>query len=222
MEHSSADSNAEAGQAVYSRPLLSIYDLWVLGISNSFIWRFPTRLQKAHYWQHLATEHLDVGVGTGYYPDKCQPAGGFTRLGLLDINQNSLDKTMGRVKRHRPKGFRANILEPVTIDTKPYQSIAVNYLLHCLPGKLPQKAVIFDHLNPYLEKGGTIFGATLLSHGVHRSDRARKLMAFYNEKGIFSNTEDSLEDLSELLASRYSHYSIEVTGCCALFAATRD
>lgn len=222
MKSPSADDAAKAGQAVYTRPLLSVYDLWVLGISNSFIWKCPTRLQRAHYRQHLAREHLDVGVGTGYYLDKCQPCGGFKRLGLLDMNQNSLDKTINRVRRHQPKGFRANILEPLDMDARPYQSVAVNYLLHCLPGNIPQKAVIFDYLNPYLDKGGSIFGATLLSQGVHRSDRACKLMAFYNEKGIFSNTHDSLEDLSEALASRYPHYSIEVTGCCALFSATRQ
>ena len=221
MEDPSADSLAVAGQSVYSRSLLSVYDLWVLGISNSFIWKCPTRLQRAHYRQHLEQEHLDVGVGTGYYLDKRLPDEGFKRLGLLDMNQNSLDKTIRRVKRYQPEGIRANILKPLDFDAQPYGSIAVNYLLHCLPGSLPEKAVIFDHLNPYLDKGGTIFGATLLSHGVHRSEYACKLMAFYNEKGIFSNTEDRFEDLSEALASRYPHYSIEVTGCCALFAASK-
>ena len=99
MENPSADSAAEAGQAVYTRPLLSVYDLWVLGISNSFIWKCPTRLQRAHYRQHLEQEHLDVDVGTGYYLDKCQPDGGFKRLGLLDMNQNNLDKTIRKISR---------------------------------------------------------------------------------------------------------------------------
>jgi len=48
------------------QPLLSGYDLWVLGFSNTFVWRCPTRLLLEFYNEHISGNHLDVGVGTGY------------------------------------------------------------------------------------------------------------------------------------------------------------
>lgn len=60
------DAAAAAGAAVYSKPLLSGYDLWVLGFSNTFVWRCPTRLLLEFYNEHISGNHLDVGVGTGY------------------------------------------------------------------------------------------------------------------------------------------------------------
>ena len=111
------------------------------------------------------------------------------------------------------------MLEPVPLETGPFGSISLNYLLHCLPGTLARKAVVFDHLRPFLAPGGTIFGSTLLGEGVERSSMARALMRFYNTKGIFSNQQDSLERLHRELAARFEQVRVEVVGCAALFTA---
>ncbi|HZM07834.1 MAG TPA: hypothetical protein VFC11_05185 [Methylocella sp.] len=55
-----------AGQAVYTKRMLGIYDWLVLGLSNRLIWRCPTQGLVAHYDRHVTANHLDVGVGTGY------------------------------------------------------------------------------------------------------------------------------------------------------------
>ena len=219
MTKSFDQNQIEAGQAIYTPSLLNFYDLWVLGISNTFIWKCATRKQLAFYKKHIQSNHLDVGVGTGFYLDKCCFPKGFSRLGLLDMNPNCLAKTADRVKRYSPDLFQANILDPLNIETKPFQSVAINYLLHCLPGSLSDKAIVFDHLKPYITHDGHIFGATLLSHGVTRTRTAKKLMAFYQAKGIFSNQQDSLDDLHQALATRFPRYHIRVIGCCALFIA---
>ena len=65
-----SEDAAAAGTAAYSKPLLSIYDLWVLGFSNTFVWRCRTSIILAFYNQHVSGNHLDVGVGTGYYLDR--------------------------------------------------------------------------------------------------------------------------------------------------------
>lgn len=36
------DEQVRAGQAVYSRRVLALYDWFVLGISNRFVWKCPT------------------------------------------------------------------------------------------------------------------------------------------------------------------------------------
>jgi ubiquinone/menaquinone biosynthesis C-methylase UbiE len=64
------NKDAIAGQAVYSKPVLSIYDIWVLGFSNHFLWKCPTKLISKQFADLATKNHLDVGVGTGYYLKK--------------------------------------------------------------------------------------------------------------------------------------------------------
>jgi hypothetical protein len=47
----------EAGQAVYTNRTLAVYDLVVLGISNRFIWKCPTRRLEEHYNQHISNRN---------------------------------------------------------------------------------------------------------------------------------------------------------------------
>jgi len=65
------DEEVVAGQAVYSKRVLGNYDLVVLGLSNRFLWRCPTERLLEHYNRHVTENHLDVGVGTGYFLDNC-------------------------------------------------------------------------------------------------------------------------------------------------------
>jgi len=52
-----------AGQTMYTRRTLAIYDFLVLGVSSRFIWRCPTERIERHYDRHITANHLDVGVG---------------------------------------------------------------------------------------------------------------------------------------------------------------
>jgi hypothetical protein len=61
-----------AGHAVYTKRMLGIYDFLVLGLSNRLIWRCPTQRLVDHYNRHVTANHLDVGVGTGYFLDRCR------------------------------------------------------------------------------------------------------------------------------------------------------
>lgn len=210
----------EAGQAIYSKPVLSIYDLWVLGISNQYIWKCPTSTLLKHFNQHVTPNHLDVGVGTGYFLDHCQFPPGKIRIGLLDLNQNSLHQTAKRIKRYEPTLYKYNALAKLDIDTAPYDSISLNYLFHCLPGSLLEKLTVLDNLSHLLSKNGTVFGATILSQGVKKSSIATRLMAIYNKKGVFNNDQDSYQDLKNYLSDKYVSHEITVKGCVAMFSAS--
>jgi SAM-dependent methyltransferase len=216
----SEEKDVLAGQAVYSKTTLTLYDFVVLGISNRLVWRCPTARLLDFYNTHISANHLDVGVGTGFYLDRCswpdQP-----RIVLVDLNPNSLEVTAQRIKRHHPKRYRRNILAPLHLEEEGFHSIGLNYLLHCLPGDIHSKGMVFDHINDYLQPGGTVFGSTLLQGGVPRSGLARRLMQVYNKKGIFCNVNDDLEGLTETLASRFGEISVEAVGCVALFWARK-
>ena len=208
----------ESGQAVYTKRVLRIYDFVVLGVSNRFIWKCPTPQQLQHYERHLSANHLDVGVGSGYFLDHCRFPSTPPRVALLDINPTALEFAARRIARYRPESYRRNVFEPITIDAPGFDSVAVNYLLHCLPGSLASKALVFDHLRPLMNVNATLFGATLLHHGVERSWTARRLMAVYNEKGIFWNQQDDLETLKRELHRRFDDVKVDVAGCGALFS----
>jgi hypothetical protein len=216
----SADSDAvSAGQAVYDKRTLAIYDLLVLGLSNRWIWRCPTPVQLAHYDENISANHLDVGVGSGYFLDKCRFPVGAPRVALMDLNRNSLEVSARRIARHKPRAYVRNALDPIPFEEEKFDSVGVNYLLHCLPGTMEQKSVAFDHLKALMNPGAVIFGATLLQGGVERSGAAKRLMAFYNRKRIFSNEGDSLTGLERALSARFHSVTIRVHGCGALFSA---
>lgn len=208
-----------AGQAVYTPRTLDLYDLVVLGVSNAVIWKCPTGRLLDHYNDNVSDRHLDVGVGTGWFLDRCRFPTDQPQITLLDLNPVCLERAAVRISRYAPTTVHANVLEPIQLETGPFASIGLNYLLHCLPGSLRQKAVVFDHLSPSLEPGAVVFGSTLLAQGVVRSRMARELMAFYNSKGIFANEQDSVEDLRRELAARFQEVRVEIIGCAALFAA---
>jgi hypothetical protein len=208
----------EAGQAVYSKSMLAVYDWLVLRFSNRLIWKCPSKHICALYDRHVTANHLDVGVGTGYFLGRCRFPNDCPRLGLMDLNSNCLQAAGSRVARYRPEFYRANVLDPIGLDISRFDSISMTYLLHCLPGTIKTKGAVFRHLKPLLNQGGVIFGATLLSEGVYRSWVAKRLMAFYNSKGIFTNDQDDLQGLRAVLSEHLTTMTVEVVGCAALFS----
>lgn len=212
------DEQVEAGQAVYTKAMLKVYDLFVLGFSNRLIWRCPSKHILALYNRHVTSNHLDVGVGTGYFLDRCTFPTGRTRVALMDLNPTCLEAARKRIERYRPEVYRANVLEPISLTSSKFDSIGLNYLLHCLPGTIRSKGTVFQHLKALLNPGGVMFGATLLHAGVHRSKAAQRLMAFYNSKGIFTNQQDDFDGLKEVLSRYLTAVEIDVVGCAVLFS----
>ncbi len=208
----------EAGQSVYTKRTLLAYDLVVLGISNQFIWQCPTQQLVAHYQQNVTANHLDVGIGTGYFLDQCQLPAAKPRIALMDLNPHTLEFAARRLVRYQPELYRRNILEPIALDGDKFNSVGINYLLPCIPGSIESKSVAFDYLQAVMNPDAVIFGSTLLQGNVPRSWFAKRLMDVYNSKGIFSNQEDDLEGLKRGLSRRFKDVSVKVVGCAALFS----
>jgi ubiquinone/menaquinone biosynthesis C-methylase UbiE len=211
---------AEAGAAVYSRPVLWIYDAFVLGFSNRMVWKCPTPGILRFYNAHISGNHLDVGVGTGYFLDKCKFPTAAPQIALLDLNPNSLAATEERLRRYSPTAYQGDVLQPLDLDGRTFDSIGVNYLLHCLPGPPQNKKKVFDHLKAVLNPGGCIFGTTILGTGVPHGWLARRFLKVYNKKQIFGNREDSLAGLEGLLRERFRDYDLKLQGCVAFFKGT--
>jgi hypothetical protein len=208
-----------AGQAVYTKRNLAFYDFFILGISSNIIWNCPSVRIRAHYDNHITSNHLDVGVGTGYFLDHCRFPTSSPRIGLMDLNQNALDYASGRIARYKPETYHRNVLEVISINSGKFDSVAMNLILHCIPGSIASKAVAFDHVKELLNPEAVIFGSTLLYDGVSSNWFAKRMMNIYNRKGIFSNRQDDLEGLTYELKQRFSDVVVETQGSVALFSA---
>ncbi len=219
---SAVEDPIHAGQAVYTPLTLKLYDWAVLGLSNHFLWGCPTRELRAMYDRNVSGDHLDIGVGTGYFLDKAAWPVPKPKITLVDINPHSLSAAAKRIRRYAPTSLAANILDPNAIPTR-HDSVGLCYLLHCLPGAMEQKAAtVFDNVLAALRPAGRLFGATILQGDAPRSRAAQTLMDFYNHKGIFCNSADTFEALEEALSARFSGVKIELQGAVAVFEARKD
>jgi len=201
---------------IYNEFMLRFYDLTVLQISNKFIWRCPTENLLDFFNKHITSNHLDIGVGTGYYLDKCIFPSKNPRIGLMDISSGSLKATQKRINRYSPESYHQNILEKITAEIEPFQSISMNYLIHCIPGNMDEKLKIFENVQKILLPNGIIFGSTLI-FDENQNRIAKKLMQKYNEKGIFNNYHDSREGLEKNLAKYFNHFETQKIGSAILF-----
>ena len=202
--------NTESGASVYSPTILKLYDFAVLGLSNRFVWQCPTKtVLLPFYKEHLGLKHLDVGVGTGFYIARAS----LTRshqVSLLDLNENSLQAAAAQVKQAKVRTFMRDVMQPSSepADTG-YDSISLFYLLHCLPGTMDDKETAIANLKRYLSKEGVLYGATILGDDAAHNAIGRMLLRLYNDKGVFHNMADTLDDL---LRRSWSSESSSISG----------
>jgi SAM-dependent methyltransferase len=217
--HPMTDSSA-AGAAVYSPLTLAVYDAWVLGISNRYAWRCPTREVLLPFFRaNVRPRHLDIGVGTGYYLAKAQLSSQ-THVTLLDLNPSSLEAAKRRIGRPGTRTLQHDVMQPIPGEER-FDSISLFYLLHCLPGPLDAKAAIFGNLKHNLQPGGVLFGATILGDEAQHNGFGRKLMQVYNKKGIFGNRGDTQVGFEAHLREHFRDVTLKREGCVLLFRAAQ-
>ena len=203
----------------YSPMGLRIYDALVYGVTSPYFWKVSGRDLLAHYNRYISTNHMDVGVGTGYLLDKCTIPGPLQRLYLFDLSPNSLATTAKRLARYRPTTIQGSVLDPIPYEGEPFDSIGTNYMIHCVPGSIPEKEVLFDHLAVHLRPGGVIFGSTVLGQNIDLPLPGRFVFDSANKKGVFHNRLDNEDDLRKALEKRFASVNFRRVGNVALFAA---
>ena len=209
---------AAAGAAVYSNLLLSVYDIEVLMFELQYIFKCPLRKVMGFFNEHVSGSHLDVGVGTGYFLDKCSFPVENPTIHLMDLNPNTLIKTGRRIKRYEPVAHQCNVLEPIKADLPAFDSISAINFLHCLPGTMLDKEVAITNLKPFLRDGGVFFGITVLGQGVDVGMLYRMANSMYNRKSIFSNLNDNASDLEVILRNNFRSHSVQTVGSVAFFS----
>lgn len=213
------DDPTYAGQAVYTPGFLRMYDTFVLRFNGGVLWRCPPSRLVQLYDDNVSSPHLDIGVGTGYLLDKCEYPTPSPDITLMDLNPSSLEAASKRLSRYAPKTHQGNALEPFGLPPGSFQSVGLNWLLHCLPGDIASKSVVFDHCKTVLAPGGVVFGSTVLTGGVRHTPWSRLMLKKVNDDGVFDNFQDDLEGLARELQSRFANPRLSVKGTVALFSA---
>lgn len=224
MNNANAVTKGESeGSRIYNRAFLSIYDLYVIKISNSLIWRCPSRVMLAMYNANVTSNHLDIGPGSGWYLRETSFPTDNPAVTLLDLNPNSLAKTTARL---HGRGIEAashtgSILAPIeTGAAGSYTSASANFLMHCVPGTWAEKGIAFRHVADALADDGVFFGSTILARGVRRTPAARLVNATYNNVvRSLHNADDDPGGLREQLDAAFGDVDLTFTGAVATWVA---
>lgn len=217
MTTSPRSDQVHAGQAIYRPWTLPLYDLVAFKVNCRVLFRVPVSEVAAMFDRNVSPEHLDVGVGTGYFLDHCTaPRRSIT---LADLNEHSLHHAARRLARFDVTTVQANALEPLPLPERSFGSASMNFLLHCVPGSIREKAGVLDNVAACVRPGGRIFGATVLTKEVPVGPVARAMFPSLNRRGVMNNAQDSLGDLRTELAARFPDHRLTVHGCTALFEA---
>ena len=96
-------------------------------------------------------------------------------------------------------------------------SVGVNYVLHCVPGKLENKIDIMLKNLKNDKKEKTFFGATVLFDKNLQSNLSNFELFFLNKYGIFNNNLDNGENLINYFEKNRIDYSYKIIGNVIIF-----
>lgn len=208
---------AYEGQREYTPLFLRIYDPVILGVLAPVVWRCPASRLLDGYRRHTGRRHLDVGPGTGYFLDRADLPDG-TAVTLLDPNRNVLDHASRRLEDLDVTTIEADVLKPLPVDG-PFDSAALNGVIHCLPGPLPSKAAAVANVAALLAPEGVLFGSSILGRSGRHSWLGRRILEANNRRGTFDNLGDTEEGLGDILAASFERVELETIGTMAIFTA---
>ena len=214
------ETKAKQAIKIYNKLSLKFYDAYVHGFVAPAIFKCPTSNIIKLYDRNITKNHLEAGVGTGYLLSKCNVLEKISTLAIVDMNKACLEYSRKRLHEYNPEVAIANLLNPFQVSGQMFDSIGINYVLHCIPGDFTSKGIAFTHLKQHLSNEGVLFGSTVLSTGANQSWLARKLVKFYNRAGVFNNLHDDLNGLNQSLHRNFANVEIHLIGSIAVFRAS--
>jgi ubiquinone/menaquinone biosynthesis C-methylase UbiE len=220
LESGQLERRMAHAQETYTRGRLRIYDKMVLGGFCSLVWRCPARVMRRLYDGSVGDRHLEIGPGTGYFVDKCRFPTPEPEITLLDLNSECLEVSSRRLARYRPRACQANLMNPLPLPARHFDSAAMNLVFHTIPGGWEHKGIIFKHVAETLRPGGVLFGTTVLAEGVPMNRLTHRLLIEQHERGNFQNQGDDAPGLERQLAQYFPEYRVTIRGIVAIFQAT--
>lgn len=204
----------------YTKLGLHVYDPLIVKLVAPRVWGCDPGILLEHYRRHVTSNHADIGVGTGFFLDRCGFESPNPRLALIDLQPNCLEHTARRLSRYRPSTYLRDVLCAVDgIPGGPFDSVALGGIIHCLAGDLSLKSRVFDNIRSLTRPGTKIFGYTLVYDGVRQRASRRLIHPLLNRLRVIDNANDHSTDLYAALSARFIDCNVELIGCMALFSA---
>lgn len=210
---------AYRAQAEYTTAFLRVYDRLVLGMFCRLLWRAPSSEVVGDYERHVRRRHLEIGPGTGYFLDKARLPDDL-ELTLADPNPTVLGHAARRLARYAPRTEEVDVRSPLPL-TGPYDSVGLNYVLHCLPGPVEGKASAVRSAAAVLADDGVLFGGTIVTDAPAHTRLSYALMRSNNRRGIFGNDTDTTPAIRAVLESAFEDVDLHRRGTVAVFVARR-
>jgi 2-polyprenyl-3-methyl-5-hydroxy-6-metoxy-1,4-benzoquinol methylase len=231
--------NRQTSDAVYTSSVLDAYDVCVWDFNSPFLWRIWPEEVQGLYDDCLvhSTKHCEIAVGTGLFLRNLDShsIANLRQITLLDLNPEALTQCQNRIEDHRYEykndvEIDSRVLD--IFDPPPaeligtYDSVGVNFLLHCLHGKnIKEKAIVLRNCGSLLTKDGIMFGSTILGKDIMSEDSttggvgkaALTTLRDYNKLGIFGNEGDSYQDLATVLNELFEDVELYRVGFCGVW-----
>nr|UOK93123.1 AstB [Aspergillus stellatus] len=228
----------ESRDNYYNPLVLWVYDFFVQVLTNTFWWRCSTRsILVPFFIANTSARHLEVGAGTGYFlrqkVDDEQRRTSSTvsttnwpeKLTLVDFHSQCMRKAASRIAHdisREPECVVANILEPLPLKRgEQFDSIALMYVLHCIPVPPAVKGRVVENLKEFLADDGVFFGSTVLGKGVRHNLIGMFLMWLYNYIGMFGNWDDGREEILKPIRENFEEVESEVVGTVLMWRAMK-
>ena len=205
--------------AAYRGINLRLYDYFVLQFTSPYAWGCTADELRAMYRENISADHVEVGVGSGYFLAAEQRSTTWTDLNLIDPNPSALEYVAKRLSSSTPTSHVANILVRTSLPNRRFRSVAANYVLHCLPDDRDSKREAIANLAHLTDDTGTLFGATVLGEAQHNY-LGRALMRGCNALGVFGNRHDTEQTLRQDLQQYFRNVEVERRNRVAMFRAS--
>jgi SAM-dependent methyltransferase len=230
LAHQMTGSSSEA---VYTKPTLHMYDDIVWGFNSPCLWHIVESDIQDLYNRLASARHAEVAVGTGLFLTKTTAS--LEAVTLIDLNPNTLSTCRERMEKTNASikidEQVLDILQDESVSTDmlhAFDSVAVNFLLHCLGGSRPQTTkTLFKQLSRLTSPEGVCFGSTILGRSVSEANNdptcraAHITLNLYNQMGIFSNLEDDLASVEAAIKDSFEDVSVRQVGHCAVWEARK-
>lgn len=117
--------------------------------------------------------------------------------------------------------IEADVCKPLPVHG-PFDSAALNGVLHCLPGPLPRKAAaIGQRVAAVLAPTGVLFGATILGDSRHNTSLvAHRPQGEQPARAPSTTLVTPGKASAEILEESFEEVDLEAVGSMAIFAAT--
>ena len=156
------------------------YDKFVNKVNCEKVWKCPQKHIINNYRRNINENHLEIGPGTGYFLSKENLDVNLNKLTLIDVNSEILDYSRNKLQsQYSDINILCHDLFTCEIpDSVVFNSVGINYVLHCVPGNLQTK---LDKLISNLgDNKYNLFGASVICDPLHMNPIAEYELMFLN------------------------------------------